>query len=316
MHTAEKLEPVTVEQVLQSYLLENLVRPETARTYGQAVRRWTEETGISYIEAITREDVLNWRNEVLSRARPETWNKYRRHMRALFNYAVTRGWVTTNFFSSVSPARTGTRLKKTVDIEVVRKALTYLEGEEALRPGWFWAMVIRAIWFTGVRRRQIVELRWGDLNLEAGTWLIRSETSKTHREWRLPLVPQLIEDFTELHRRTTECLKKRPSRSRQVFNVTLFYKRYKGPELTEDQIGGFFHRLSELLNEPITPHRLRHTMATQLAVHGDIRTLQEILGHSHLSTTMSYVHPDMARMRTLIERLPDLPPSGTCGNYR
>ena len=307
MQTAEKLEPITAEHLLQSYLLENVVRPETARTYGQAVRRWTEETGISYIDAITREDVLNWRNEVLSRARPETWNKYRRHLRALFNYAVEQGWITTNLFSSVSAARTGVRLKKTVDVEVVRKALAYLDGDdETLRPGWFWAMVIRAIWFTGVRRRQIAELRWGDLNLEAGTWLIRSETSKTHREWQLPLAPQLIEDFTELHRRTTDRLKRKPSRSHQVFNVTLFYERYKGPELKEDQIGGFFHRLSELLNEPITPHRLRHTMATQLAVHGDIRTLQEILGHSNLSTTMCYVHPDMARMRTLIEHLPDL----------
>jgi site-specific recombinase XerD len=47
-------------------------------------------------------------------------------------------------------------------------------------------------------------------------------------------------------------------------------------------------------------------MATQLAIHGDIRTLQEILGHSNLSTTMGYVHPDMGRMRTLIDRLPDL----------
>jgi integrase len=207
----------------------------------------------------------------------------------------------------VPPARTGVRLKKTVDIEVVRKALILLESDSHnLQPGWLWAIVVRAIWFTGVRRRQIVELRWGDLDLQAGSWLIRAETSKTHREWRLPLTPQLIEDFTEVLRRTTEKLNRKPSRNHQVFNVSLFYKRYKGPRLREDQIGGFFHRLSEALGEPITPHRMRHTMATQLAVHGDIRTLQEILGHSNLSTTMCYVHPDMSRMRTLIERLPDL----------
>lgn len=307
MQTAENLKLITAEHLLHHYLLENMVRPATARTYEQAIRLWIKETGISCIGAVTREDVLKWRNEVLSRARPETWNKYRRHMRALFNYAISRGWLGVNLFAAVPAARTGARLKKTVDVGVVRKALAVLEDDaEKLRPGWFWAIMVRAIWFTGVRRRQIVELRWGDLNLEAGTWLIRSETSKTHREWQLPLAPQLIEDFTELHRRTTDRLKRRPSRSRQVFNVTLFYERYKGPELKEDQIGGFFHRLSELLNEPVTPHRLRHTMATQLAVHGDIRTLQEILGHTNLSTTMCYVHPDMARMRTLIEQLPDL----------
>jgi integrase len=306
MNTAEP-NLITTEHLLEIYLLENMVRPETARTYTQAVKLWAQETGISPIGKITRVDVLSWRNEVLSRARPETWNKYRRHLRALFNYALSRGWIEENFFSAVPPARTGVRLKKTVDLEIVRKALILLESDSHnLRPGWIWAMIIRAIWFTGVRRRQIVELQWGDLDLQAGTWLIRSETSKTHREWRLPLTQQLIDDLTELHQRTTERLYKKPSRNHQVFNVSLFYERYKGPKLREDQIGGFFHRLSNALGEPITPHRLRHTMATQLAVHGDIRTLQEILGHSNLSTTMGYVHPDMGRMRTLIDRLPNL----------
>jgi integrase len=306
MNTAE-LNFITTEHLLNTYLLENMVRPETARTYRQAVKLWTQETGILPIGNVTREDVLKWRNEILSRARPETWNKYRRHLRALFNYAVSRGWIEENFFSAVPPARTGIRLKKTVDLEVVRKALTLLESDSHnLRPGWIWAMIIRAIWFTGVRRRQIVELRWGDLNLQEGTWLIHSETSKTHREWKLPLAPQLLFDFTELHQQTSEKLHRKPARNDQVFNVSLFYERYKGPRLRVDQIGGFFHRLSETLGEPITPHRLRHTMVTQLAIHGDIRTLQEILGHSNLSTTMGYVHPDIGRMRTLIGRLPDL----------
>jgi integrase len=306
MNTAE-LNFITTEHLLNTYLLENMVRPETARTYRQAVKLWTQETGISPIGNVTREDVLKWRNEILSRARPETWNKYRRHLRALFNYAVSRGWIEENFFSAVPPARTGIRLKKTVDLEVVRKALTLLESDSHnLRPGWIWAMIIRAIWFTGVRRRQIVELRWGDLNLQEGTWLIRSETSKTHREWKLPLAPQLLFDFTKLYQQTSDKLHRKPARNDQVFNVSLFYERYKGPKLRVDQIGGFFHRLSETLCEPITPHRLRHTMATQLAIHGDIRTLQEILGHSNLSTTMGYVHPDIGRMRTLIGQLPDL----------
>ena len=185
-------------------------------------------------------------------------------MRALFNHAVKRWGLDSNPFAEVAPARGGTRLKKTVDVDVVRRALHLLENEEGnLRPGWIWAMIIRAIWFTGVRRRQIVELRWRDLDLEAGTWLIRAETSKTHREWRLPLVPQLIEDLTELHRRTAKKLgREAPPKSAQVFNVPLFYERYKGPEPGEDQVGGFFHHLSEALGEPITPHRLRHTTAT------------------------------------------------------
>lgn len=122
MQTAEK-QGITTELLLQTYLLENLVRPQTARTYAQAIKLWNQDTGISCIEEIARDDVLKWRKEVLIRARAETWNKYRRHLRALFSYAVSRGWLSENLFAAVSPARTGMRLKKTVDVDIVRQAL-------------------------------------------------------------------------------------------------------------------------------------------------------------------------------------------------
>ncbi|MBL7001100.1 MAG: tyrosine-type recombinase/integrase, partial [Gammaproteobacteria bacterium] len=93
----------------------------------------------------------------------------------------------------------------------------------------------------------------------------------------------------------------------QLFNVTLFYDRYKGEEMSEEQVSGFFRRLSKGLEFNISPHMLRHTMATEMAKTGQIKTLQQILGHSDISTTMNfYVHPDINQLRSLVNTLNDI----------
>lgn len=60
--------------------------------------------------------------------------------------------------------------------------------------------------------------------------------------------------------------------------------------MTASQLSGFFRRLTKQVGFPVSAHMFRHTMATEIAKSGQIKELQEILGHSDVRTTLtSYV---------------------------
>ena len=295
----------TISELVEDYLSERLLRPATNKLYRDIARRFTENTGLYQIEEINAAEVRKWRTGVLSRAKEESWNMYRRHMRALWNHAMRHHGCTSNPFADTAPARAPKLRKKTVDSADLQTVLRALRdtGDEGpyVRPTWFWSIVINTFYYSGIRRLQLVGLTWKDIDFDAATIHLRATSSKTHREWFIPIAQPLQPELENLYLLTTERLGRTPRSEEQVFNVTLFNDGFKGKTMTVDQLGATFWRLSKATNIRISPHRLRHTMATELAASKDIRTLQELLGHTNISTTMQYVHPDMGRMRNLLE---------------
>ena len=298
------------ENILDEYFRFNDLSPVTIIRYREVVHTFEKDTGISRCDILNEDDVVLWKEEVLGRAKPATWNNYRRHMRALMNFAIKRGYAKINPFVDVKPAielHLTPKYCTTAEITQVLKAL----DDDVYYPGWFWKTVVRTFYYTGMRRRQLCGLIWSDFDYPNKQILLRAEHSKTKRQWYVPLDDRLIPEVITLYQRSVT-LNPSLSPSNQVFNIPLFNSAYKSDKLVGEQITQVFKRIGQKLGIPFSPHMIRHNFGTQtgkgITTHGsmDLYTLKNQMGHTNLSTTIRYISPCIDPQRTIVKKLEDI----------
>jgi len=142
----------------------------------------------------------------------------------------------------------------------------------------------------GLRSEEVISLDLGALDFESEQLSVVGKGSK-HR--RLPVgepAQRAVEQYL---------VRGRPSMADSPAEQALFISR-NGRRLSPSDVS---RRLSVRVRDAasasgISPHALRHSFATHLLEGGaDLRTIQELLGHSSISTTQIYTHLDAARLR-------------------
>ncbi|WP_026906611.1 site-specific tyrosine recombinase XerD [Paucisalibacillus globulus] len=153
--------------------------------------------------------------------------------------------------------------------------------------------MLELMYATGLRVSELVSLKTDDLHLTMG--FIRC-FGKGSRERIVPLgdvAEQAVENYLQNSRQNL--LKK--NRDEKV----LFLNQHGRPMTRQ----GFWKILKKLTVEAdiakdITPHTLRHSFATHLLENGaDLRAVQEMLGHSDISTTQIYTHVTKTRLKDM-----------------
>lgn len=198
-------------------------------------------------------------------------------IKSFHSYLLKQKLVKKDVSESIERPKLRKALPKTLSVEDVNKLLDIpLNDEFDYRN----KAMLELMYGTGLRVSEIINLTVNDIDLE--NCLIRI-MGKGSKEREVPLGEYSIY-YLKLY------LEKRKSMLKKATCEKLFINNH-GKGLTRQ---GFFKALKKILlskglNPNVSPHTLRHSFATHLINNGaDLRSIQEMLGHSDISTTKIY----------------------------
>ena len=141
--------------------------------------------------------------------------------------------------------------------------------------------MLELMYSSGLRVSELVELKLKDIDLDNGYVKCFGKGSKE----RIVPVGELAIDYLKKY-----IYEYRDSMKKGYYTENIFLNNH-GKKISRQ---GFFLIIKEIadqknINKNITPHMLRHSFATHLLNNGaDLRTIQEMLGHSSITTTQIY----------------------------
>lgn len=295
------------------YIFTHDLRDSTAKIYLAATRALLRHFGeASPLESIDHRSVLGWRRGELERGlAKQSWNTYSNHLRTVWGYAIEHG---TLNHTSINPFRKTAvippkRPSKTIARDGIKRARSWLRSMMAeerctkkrctVTPAWFWLGVFEMFYYTGIRLNALLTLRYRDVDWVNKIITVQADTEKTHREFSIPIMPGLEPHILRLLEAAREV---GFAPEDQLFNVNRFSMHYRSAVMNIDQIEGMYRKLTREIGIRMTPHRFRHTLATDLMRQPErnIHLTKSLLNHSNIATTLSYIEVDYDHMRTVL----------------
>ena len=203
-------------------------------------------------------------------------------LRGFFKWATSSGILEKNPAATLEQPKTPQRLPKVVSVkeidEMLHNNLTPLEH-----------VMMELLYSCGLRVSELVNLKLNDIDLSSKYVRCFGKGSK---ERIIPIGEQAKAMLKEYFPTRDLLIKK--------YNLTTKNLLIKdnGHFATRQDVYNFIHAQGKLIHKNISPHTLRHSFATHLLENGaDLRVVQELLGHSDVSTTQLYTHISKKRLK-------------------
>lgn len=273
----------SIEEFLDYLLIDKKYSPNTIESYRRDLKHYylyQVEHGIAFQE-IKKEDIRQYLKELQkAKMSDKSISRNISSIRTFYKFLLVEKIITRNPIELIELPKTKKTLPSVLSIEEVDRLLDIAVVDPFSSRN---KAMLELMYATGLRVSELINLKVKDIDLDEALVKTMGKGSKER------VIP--IGDYA-LH--AIECYLKydREQLLKRRMNDYLFLNNH-GNGLTRQ---GFFKILKKIAKEKeietiFSPHTLRHSFATHLLNSGaDLRSIQELLGHSDISTTQIYTH--------------------------
>ncbi|WP_290490378.1 MULTISPECIES: site-specific tyrosine recombinase XerD [unclassified Aerococcus] len=285
-----------IEDFLNTMRVEEGLAENSIISYKQELNRmmtYLNRQGIEKVQVISQDTVLDhlkWMDE--DHLATSTRSHYVSTLRHFFRYLKLDGVIEDNPMEKISLPKKTQHLPAVLTLDEVDRILATPDITKPL--GLRDRTLLETLYSTGMRVSEIIHIKLEDIHLDMG---FIQTIGKGDKE-RLVPIGEMAEDW--INKYLTEGRPKLVKDEDETQGYLFVNNR--GKPLSRQGVWKNLKKMVVMahITKDISPHTLRHSFATHLLENGaDLRVVQELLGHSDISTTQIYTHIHAQHMKDI-----------------
>lgn len=267
----------------------------TRQAYERDLRLFCKTLGFKNSDAlvnVSREQITGYMTQLKEKGlAAATIARKLAAIKAFYRFMTAEGYMDANPAEVVEAGTKGIKLPRVLSEDEVVRLLN--QPDITTAEGFRDRTMLEVLYATGMRVSELISLTLERVDLNMKYIIAFGKGSKERIVPLGSVASEFLQQYLE---------KVRPKLTHAGRNTNIVFLAFGGHELTRQrfwQIIRAYGRKANI-NKALTPHILRHSFATHLLDNGaDLRSVQELLGHSDISTTQIYTHLTNKRLRDI-----------------